>query len=282
MSDREEFAVHRIVVAIDSSPHGRAALETAAAIAARLHAEVLGLFVEDIDLVNLAGLPVGRMIPMISGESREFNQEAMEDNFRMQVARARRELRQIATRTRIVSSFRVVRGRVDAEIVAAAAEGELLILGSTSRSVGFGGRAAGSVAVAAAERSPRSVLLIRPGAHIEGKALLVHDGSAESDAAIGVAANVVGGPSRTLTVLIVADTAAKASDIEARVRLQLMPFRMTPAFLQVHHLEIADLCRLASQSGSDVLVISGKSPMLAGGAHARLLEQVGCPVLIVR
>jgi nucleotide-binding universal stress UspA family protein len=281
MNAAREFAVHRIVVAIDSSAHARAALETAAAIAERLHAEILGLFVEDIDLVNLAGLPFGREMRLISGQPRPFDQDALEEGFRLEAARARRELQRIATRARVMSSFRVVRGRVDVEVVAAAAEGDLLILGTASRSVGFR-RRAGSVAVAAAQRAPRSVLLTRAGARVEGKALLVHDGSPGSEIAIEAAVRLVGAQDGALTVLIVAETAARAREIEAHVRTQLARFRMVPAFLQVRKLEIADLCRIASQTGSDVLVIGGNSPMLAGDAHARLLEQVGCPVLIVR
>jgi nucleotide-binding universal stress UspA family protein len=281
MNGPREFTVHRIIVAIDSSAQAKAAIETAASIAARLNAEILGLFVEDIDLVNLAGLPMGREIGLISGQSRAFDKSALEEGFRVEAARARRELQQVARQSRVVSSFRVVRGRVDVEVVAAAAEGDLLILGTASRSVGFR-RRAGSVAVAAAERAPRSVLLMRPGARVQGKALLVYDGSPGSDLAIEAAVRLVGAQDSNLTVLLPAETAARARELEAKIREQLARFRMAPTFLQVRRLEIDDLCRLASQTGSDVLVISGRSPLLAGGAHAQLLERVGCPVLIVR
>jgi nucleotide-binding universal stress UspA family protein len=281
MNGPREFVVRRIVVAIDSSAHAKAALETAASIAARFNAEILGLFVEDIDLVNLAKLPLGKEIGFISGQPREFDTHALEEGFRVEVARARRELQQIAGRSRVVSSFRVVRGRVDAEVMTAAAEGDLLILGTASRSVGFR-RRAGSVAVAAAERAPRSVLLMRPGARVQGKALLVYDGSPGSDLALEAAVRLVGAKDSALTILIPAETPERGRELDAEVRERLARFRMVPTFVQVRRLELNDLCRLAGQTGSDVLVLNGRSPLLAGGAHAQLLEQVACPVLIVR
>ena len=47
----------RILVALDASAHSHAALAAAVALAARLHAEIEGLFVEDINLLRLAELP---------------------------------------------------------------------------------------------------------------------------------------------------------------------------------------------------------------------------------
>jgi nucleotide-binding universal stress UspA family protein len=281
MNAAREFAVRRIVVAVDSSPAAREALEAAAALAARLNAELIGLFVEDIDLVNLAGLPVGREIRFSSGQAREFDQLALEEGFRIAAARARRHLQQMSARSRVVSTFRIVRGRVEAEVVAAAADGDLLILGTATGSAGFRWRP-GSIAAAAAARAPGSVLIMRSGGRVGGKALLIYDGSPGCEIALDAAVHLVGARDDSLTVLLVAATAAEARALEAEVRERLARFRMTAAFIQVQQIAIAELCRLSGQAGTDVLVIGGNSPLLAGEAHARLLEGLGCPVLIVR
>ena len=48
--------IRRILVALDSSPASLSAMEQAIELAAGFEAEVIGLFVEDINLVRLAEL----------------------------------------------------------------------------------------------------------------------------------------------------------------------------------------------------------------------------------
>ena len=67
MNDTHEAASRRILVAIDTSPHGSAALEAAARLATELRAELEGLFIEDINLLRLAGLPFAREIQLGDG-----------------------------------------------------------------------------------------------------------------------------------------------------------------------------------------------------------------------
>ena len=55
------------MVAIDSSADATSALEAAAALAGRLDAILEGIFVQDINLVHLAALPVGREIEFPTG-----------------------------------------------------------------------------------------------------------------------------------------------------------------------------------------------------------------------
>jgi len=55
---REEPAIRRILVAMDTLSDNQAVLESAAELAAQLEAELTGLFVEDTDLLQAAELPV--------------------------------------------------------------------------------------------------------------------------------------------------------------------------------------------------------------------------------
>ena len=52
----------RVVVALDSSPQSEKALRAAVELATLLDAELEGLFVEDINLMHLCGLPFGFMV----------------------------------------------------------------------------------------------------------------------------------------------------------------------------------------------------------------------------
>jgi len=62
--------IRHIIVALDASPHSLALLEAAAELAARFHTEVVGLFIEDATLVNLAGSPFFREVSRFSATSR--------------------------------------------------------------------------------------------------------------------------------------------------------------------------------------------------------------------
>ena len=61
-----ELAVKRILIALDPSRRGQSALQAAAHLAAGTGAELAGLFVEDINLLRLAGLPFARELGMLA------------------------------------------------------------------------------------------------------------------------------------------------------------------------------------------------------------------------
>jgi len=275
------FTVRRIVVAADSSTHGRAALKAAADLAVRLDADIEGLFVEDIDLVHLAELPLGREMHLISGAARALDKETLEAELRAEASEARRALKSLCERARVRSNFRVVRGRVETEIIAAAGEGDLLVLGVFSRAIGPTQRP-GSTALAAAEHAPRSVLLLRPGASVTGKALVAYDGSEGAELALDAGGRLAGEFDGSLTVLLIADTPDHADALQRRVEETAAAFNVKPRFLRTPALNLDEMCHLSHDSGADVLVLNADNPVLADKGHGRLLERIGCPILLVR
>lgn len=276
-----EFAVRRIVVAADSSAQCQAALEAAAQLGARLDADVEGVFVEDIDLANLAALPLGREVHLISGAARAFDTDTIESQLRAEASQARRALKALTERARVKNSFRVVRGRVEAEIMTAADAGDLLVLGVYSRAVGPRSRP-GSTALAAARPAPRSVLLLRPGARITGRVLVAYDGSDGADKALDAGARLAGDTADGLSVLLTAGSPAEADELQGRAADFLAALPITPEFLRTPRLELDDMCRMSREAGADLLVLDAGHPVLAPEAHGRLLEQISCPVLLVR
>jgi nucleotide-binding universal stress UspA family protein len=147
------FDIRRIVVAIDNSSDAGTTLEAAAGLAARLHVELEGVYVQDINLVRLAGLPVGREIHFLTGKGHDFTVDALEAETRAQEFTARQAIAAAAARARVTYAFRIARGQVDVEVISAAGNGDLLILGTGSRSPG-GRVRLGRTARAAAERGP--------------------------------------------------------------------------------------------------------------------------------
>ena len=277
----DRFTVRRIVVAIDNSSHAAAALEAAAGLAARLHAELEGIFVQDINLARLAELPVGREIRFPTGQGRDFTSTELDAQYQEQEVHARRAIAAAAGRARVGYSFRVTRGQVETEVITAAGDADLLILGMSSRPLG--GRARpGRIARAMAERAPRSVLLSKPGTRISGKALVCYDGTAGARRALEAAAGISGGQDDALTVLVIADDLDRAAALRSEVDAELSPFGIRPKFLHSPDPTPGQMCQLSSQAGADVLVISADDARIEGEGRLRLLEGVACPVLLVR
>ena len=275
------FAIRRIMVALDSSPHANSALEAAVALAQQLHAELEGIFVQDADLTKLAALPVGREIQFLTGEGRKFTTEELDAQNSEQELCAKRAMAAAAGRARVSHAFRVVRGRVNAEVINAAAGADLLIVGIGSTSPG-GRTRLGGTARAMAEQAPLSVLISKPGARRIGRPLVIYDGSAGAERALEAAMRIFGTGENGIAVLIDSADGARSRKLRKHVAGKLDSLDIPRSIIHDTDPEPDRLCRLATDSGADMLVIPANSRAVSGVRRQRVLESIACPVLFVR
>ncbi|MCP5370234.1 MAG: hypothetical protein H6907_00750 [Hyphomicrobiales bacterium] len=160
----------RVVLALDSSGDGAEALDLIAALAARLGADISGLFVEDIDLLRLAALPGTRVVSTLSRGAGQISPATIERSLRGRMALVRRAMEEAARRRRVSSSFEVRQGRVVTEAVGAAGESDLVVI-NLARGHVPGGRVQGmgEVAAAFAAGNARALLLLRRGRGSTGR-----------------------------------------------------------------------------------------------------------------
>jgi len=118
--------IRRIVVKVDSARR-RAVLEAAAALADKLEAELVGLFVENVDLLHFAGLPFAREVGIASAKQRPLDVAAMERSLRALAKEAHETLALIARDTQVRWSFRVARGPEAPELLATVTDEDLVI-----------------------------------------------------------------------------------------------------------------------------------------------------------
>jgi hypothetical protein len=121
--------VDRIVVALDATSENRAAIGTAARLAARWQAPLHGVFFEDDDLIRLAGLPFARQVTLGLGAER-FDLQQVQRQLRVFAERARQELAASARRHGVAWSFEIARGDLSP------AEGDFLVACTATRPVG--------------------------------------------------------------------------------------------------------------------------------------------------
>ncbi len=273
MTHPVERALRRILVALDASRASEDALAAAATLAERLGAELTGLFVEDVNLLRLAALPFVRQIRLPSGSWHPLEPGALEGELRAMAARAREALARAAGPHRITWSFRVARGGVSVEVLAAAGEADLLVLGAAGHRLTAG---PGETALTAAARAPTSVLVMSRGARVGRPLLVAHDGSPGSDSAVALG-RLLEAAVGEMTVLVAAATRERADEIAGEVRTRLGRERLRVAW--VGGAELEDL--LESAVPGALLVVGAASDILRGDPE-RLLSEVPCPVLLAR
>lgn len=280
--------IRRILVGVDASSHSIAAIEEGARIAARLHAELEGVFVEDINLVNLAGYPFAREVMRVTATDRPLDVLAMERQLRAVAGLARAALALAAQDAKVAWTFRVVRGRVTHELLDAARGADLLTLGLSSRE-GDGRGLLGSTARAAIARGPRSVLLLRQGARSGGPVLVACDGSEGAHHAASLALAIERGDLRRLVLLVLARDPVEASRISEEVARRVAPVgarlrlrQLAGASRQLAGASRQLVERVVHEEGGGLLAVSATSPLLTGDDLSGLLLGLPCPVLVVR
>jgi nucleotide-binding universal stress UspA family protein len=150
----------RIMIALDASPASRAALESAARLAAELSAEVFGLFIEDAEIISAAGLPGVTIVSYQGTHTEPLDAAGLMSSLRARARILRQDVERIANTYDIQWRFETARGHVSEEILRAAASSEMIALGFTSFHRG-GWDAFGATALAIIDKAPCSVLLAR-------------------------------------------------------------------------------------------------------------------------
>jgi hypothetical protein len=121
--------IRRIVVGLEPARRSRTMLGAAAAVAQKLEAELLGLFVENMNLLHFARFPFAHEVGFQSATRRPLDVAAMERSLRIAATEAREMLAAVAGGTALRWSFRVTRGVLAAELLAAADEADLVVAG---------------------------------------------------------------------------------------------------------------------------------------------------------
>jgi len=272
-----EASIRRILVALDASISGLSALEAAVALASRLEAELIGLFVEDADLLKLAALPFAREVGFPSAIRRRLGSAEMERSLRAQASRAEAALVAAADRQSVRCSFRVVRGQVTEQVLEAATEVDLLALGRAQARAWR----AGSTARVIVGTASRPVLLLPPDAPVRPPVAVVYDGSAESARALLLAQRLVQPEGDALTIMVIAADTDDAQRLRKQAAGLLEGSGFTAGYIMVLDADASGIAQTAHRLGVGTLVLAAdlrRKPTALEG----LLTRLDCAVILVR
>ena len=281
-SDESPHFLRRILVALDASPHSEAALEAAAQLAAAFGAELRGVFVEDIDLLRSAELPITREVRSFVLPAQTMSARQIRRRMKRQAEQARAALERAARHSEVQYTFNVVRGRVSAKLLEAAAETDLIALGKASTAQSSR-RKLGSTARAVLLQATAPVLVLREALRGTSPILVYYDGTDQAERALRLAAQLVrNDKTRPLTVLLPADSTQEIQRLRDAVTERYG--RSLPR-LTVHPLtrvEAARLATVAYAKGQGLVIIPAESPPLQDANLQQFLYEVDRPVLVVR
>ncbi|MDD3447991.1 MAG: universal stress protein [Gammaproteobacteria bacterium] len=271
----------RILVALDASPHSREALEAAVELAVRDRAELLGLFVEDANLLRLAELPFTREVGLSSGMPRRLDALQLEQSLRAQVRLIERLLRQNLRRGRIAGSLRVVRGQIVAELLLAARDADLVV-------VGRGGnphrRIIGSNLRRILESAPETPLLVGRKAPPGRPVLVLFDGGEPSFRALAAALQLARRERDGLVVLIPQPGGAEAESLRDLAGQWLERQGAQARFLFIQGTSPGMLQRAVEAEQGRILVTHAPARGMSTALEIteRLLGGLSCSLLLIR
>lgn len=278
MNDDTPETIRHILVALDGSPHSQAALHAAVRLATDLDGEIEGLFVEDETLLRAAQLPFSKEIRAHTAPPKQLNDRRMQRQLRYQAEYAEYTLQQTAEQAEVPYTFRSEQGDVTQNLLDAAADVDLVVLGKTSTASSR--RRLGTTSRTLLSDGPSPVLALRRAVPDEEPILLYFDGSDRARAALHLAMRLLHrSDTRPLQLLLPDGEEAERhrQDIQRRYGEVGVP-------IHVHTVRPAERHRLSAfvrQKGGLVICPAGCSPLCSTPLE-QFLYEIDRPLLVMR
>lgn len=260
--------IRRVAIALDASGQSNQALQAAAELAASLQAELEGIFIEDINLIRLAELPFTREIRPASMTETVVDLQRMEQELRSQARQQRQKLELIAREKGISCSFSTRRGHIKAELMQTAAEVDFLTFCSPDQRPDRLKAKTIDNAVSWSQAQP-SITVIFGNAQ-DGNGMLI------------AAAHLAERLAMHLSILLVGETDEETEELQRAARSILAGEKLTANFIPLPACQVSDLIIATDSANSRLLLVNSNNPVVTGGELWHYLEQISCPVLIVR
>lgn len=275
--------IQRILVAVDASPHSRAALEAAGELAARFDAELLGIFVEDLNLLRLAGLPFSEEMGLFSARRRRLRSGDLKRQLRIQARRAHETFFVVVERTHVSGEFHIVRGSVSHKILEASADADIVLFGKTGLTRPQKERL-GSTAQKLLSEAPGMMMILQNGARLGAPVVLVYDGSPLSKKALHAALALLDEESEehALTVLIVGEGQADSRHLRAEVESDLPSNEFKVRYRILSASTAENVAYRIKMEERGTVVLPAKRELVENEVLRDLFAKIDVPVLLVR
>ncbi|MGZ3410975.1 MAG: hypothetical protein ACXU80_11530 [Xanthobacteraceae bacterium] len=270
------YTFKRLVLGFQSRIPERSSMRLAAELASLLDLELLGLFLEDSSLRDLAAIPFAREIRSLGGGWHRLDTEQLSHDLDLAARNAERTFSEVAKRLQIKCQFEVVRGATTKSIAALSRTDDIVMVAEPTSAAE---RATGQFQwlVDAAFRSAAAVLLV-PTRIVRNTGPVVAIAAAAEDPSLYVAALIANGAREKLVILDVDRIGADDPGIkELAVGLGLTIEHINATGIQ---LSDADTCAQAFHGLQERLVVITTNAM-AHHVATSIASSRHVPVLVI-
>ncbi|MCB1830005.1 MAG: hypothetical protein KDI47_13490 [Gammaproteobacteria bacterium] len=263
-SDRQMRHRVRILLLLGGGETTRSVLELMSQLAWDRSTEVMGVFIEDDNLLRLAQMPFSRELCRLTHAERPLESAEIERQLRIQARTAQQAFEIAATQAGIAHSFHTRRGNLAVLLQQAVQETDLMILGPAR---GLRQLSQPVALSAIARHSRQTVVVLYDGAESAKRALLAAKQLAESG-------------SRQLSVLVTSENSAIALELQQQAAqiLDGLPAR----YRLLARNDIAALLEQCHNERAGTLVLGINDPLLQQQSLQELSNRLECSALLVR
>jgi nucleotide-binding universal stress UspA family protein len=273
--------IRRILVTVDASAQSLVRIESAAELAAILKAELIGLFVEDANLLRIAELPFAMEFSLSSPIGRRIRREHLQYQLRAQSERMHQALAAAASARGVPWEFKVARGLVTSEVLSEAAQADMLILGKATWAP-RGGKRLGSTVRMILTQGRGLTLIVQEKTSWAVPVSVIFSGSDLSAKALCIAARLSKAEDRRLNVFILASDRETALKRRSMVLQELAESNLVVDFHIAVNPSLNSLAWLVKIHARGPLVLSCSEKLLQGEELCSLVNEVSNPIFLIR
>ena len=258
-------AANRITITLDSSEPGYRALEIAVRLAVIQQAELEGIFVEDTNLLRLAGLSFLREVRPLSLAEEAISTGRMQRELRILARQAKQMLEQATSDMGVRWTFQVWRGQPRAATLLQAFSAEILSPGQVSTRV----------------RSTAGQSRPQRGGNIARINVLFSD-SERGTRALRTASSLASDLSAQLSVLLPPGEDPQTRHLKDKAMTILSGLDQPARLIQLGGTGIQPLLHVANFSERCILIAESEDSLLNQTDLDKCLAAITCPVFLVR
>ena len=276
----EPICVERILVALDKSSHSLFALQAAIELARHYHATLKGVFVEDINVLNLARMPFHQEVGEYTATVREISMDGLSREISVQSRWVTHFFQKSINQTDVNADFAVLRGYIHEMVNKESQACDMVIIGKSGTHP-LGRRRHGSTAKALIKHHLKPLLLIEENTQIGYPIIVMYENSPIGKLSLETARDLMD-PAETLVIFLnddnpddfsITNTELKKWANDNKIKISVKSFKSQAVSRVISIVEDMD-------TGLFILPHNNDSPVIK--RFEFYLEEIRLPILLIR
>lgn len=278
--NKDQTIFRKILVAVDTSSHSRAALEAAVTLAKMDEADISGVFVHEKLWKSAHHFSGSSTVNALTGEAETSEADTLQQRIDRLENRLQRQLIRISRQHKINHTWNTKHGRVSDQILEAAKEADLITLGRSGRSLTRKNKL-GSTARRVIRKANKPVLILKKGLRLSQTVTVAYNATPESQKGLRMALNLAKKNDGKLSILVT-DGREKSKEKRDKTVEKMVEDSDIPVSVDLfHQISVGRFLNAINNQHSGLLVIPKNQSFLRGAALEITLEHIHCPVLLV-